>query len=64
MDSTIGSKMTLVNIVPQVVLHLKMHAFLSVGFFDEWKKVPAPCGSDYIGKNETNSDDMGSDVHV
>ena len=25
MDSTIGSKMTLVNIVPQVVLHQKMH---------------------------------------
>ena len=43
MDSTIGSKMTLVNIVPQVVLHLKMHAFLSVGFFGEWTKVPAPC---------------------
>ena len=43
MDSTIGSKMTLVNIVPQVVLHLKMHAFLSVGFFGEWIKVPAPC---------------------
>ena len=32
MDSTIGSKMTLVNIVPQVVLHEKMDDFLSVGF--------------------------------
>ena len=32
MDSTIGSKMTLVNIVPQVILHQKMHVLVMGGF--------------------------------
>ena len=42
MDSTIGSKMTLVNIVPQVVLHQKMHLLETDNFLGESNRLPAP----------------------
>ena len=41
MDSTIGSKMTLVNIVPQVVLHQIMHLLVTVNFLGESNRLPA-----------------------
>ena len=45
MDSPTRGIMPLVNIVPHMVLHQKMHVLVSEGFFGRWTSVPAPSGT-------------------